>query len=114
MIHRAALEWYAKVGAERIYARQHHLARWVRAQAAGLPGVDLATADDDRQYYGMVSFGVRGLDLKATDAALRERGLWTARVDDRYRVSCHVHVRRRDLESFFGAVRGQIEAQGLG
>ena len=61
----AALQWYRDLGPERIYARQHSLARSVLERAGTLPGVDLQTPDDDSRFFAMVTFGAAGLDVEA-------------------------------------------------
>jgi selenocysteine lyase/cysteine desulfurase len=46
----AGVRFAKSIGAERIYARIHHLARLARQKALAQPGAELFTPDDDRMY----------------------------------------------------------------
>jgi selenocysteine lyase/cysteine desulfurase len=99
----AGLRFLQTLGAPRVYARIHELARYACEQAAARPALELYSGADDVLYGSLISMGFRGKDPAPLWAKLRERRVWIYE-NPRLRLSCHVHTRREDLDLFFEAV----------
>lgn len=100
----AGLRFLKSIGAERIYARIHELARIARNAAAASPHCDLATPEDDRQYGSLVSFQLKGVELQRLMELCAKRRIWISG-GPRVRLSTHIHTRPVDLEFFFETLR---------
>lgn len=100
---RAAFEFQAALGPERIWRRVLHLSQRLHDALAAIPGVRIKTTRDRRMASGMVAFtveGVPGLDLQK---ALWERGPIRTRVIGEYdygfvRLSTHIFNTRDEID----------------
>jgi isopenicillin-N epimerase len=99
-----ALQFIGEVGAERMRARIHYLARYAAERARAIPYLKLLTAVDDSLYGGMVAFEVDRPDYAPLWKKLGERKVWTLR-GQKIRVSSHIHTRQSDLDLLFDTVK---------
>jgi len=100
----AGVRFARSLGEDRIYARIHELARYVRRSAADAGFTTGLTPDDDRLYGALVSFELTGVNLDKFAALCRKRNIWIAR-GPRIRVSTHIHTRRKDIDLLFETLR---------
>jgi selenocysteine lyase/cysteine desulfurase len=101
---KAALDFYLKIGPERIYQRIHELAGRVRDGIQKRPAFRLANASAEPFYAGLVSFEAARGDL---DGVLREcaaRHIRVAGGRDRIRIATHVFTQPTELNALFDAL----------
>jgi isopenicillin-N epimerase len=101
---KAALDFYAAIGPERIYGRIHELAGRVRTHLQGYPQLRLVNASADAFYQGMVSFEPVKGDLKRVVEACAARNIRFSGGSDRMRIATHVFNQSTELNAFFDAV----------
>lgn len=106
---KAALDFFAAIGPERIYARIHELARQVRDRLAGYPQLRLPAASADEFYAGLVSFEPAKGDLKRLADECTARHIRVISSPERFRVATHVFTQPTEVNAFFDAVE-----RGLG
>jgi len=101
---KAALDLFAAIGAERIYARQHELATRVRDRVRRYPQLKVVNASDDPFFGAMVSFEPARGDLKRVAEECAARNVRVAGGADRIRVSTQVFIQPTELSLFFDAL----------
>jgi isopenicillin-N epimerase len=101
---KAALDFYATIGPERIYARIHALAKQVRDHLHELPQLRLANASAEPFYAGLVSFEAVKGDLKPVIEECNRRHIRVAGGPECVRVATHVFTQREELHALFDAV----------
>jgi selenocysteine lyase/cysteine desulfurase len=101
---RAALDFFYRIGPERIYARIHELATRVRERMQQYPQLRLGNASLDPFYAGLVSlFPVKG-NLKPVLEECRKRAIRVQGYPERIRVATHIFTQPGELNTFFEAV----------
>jgi isopenicillin-N epimerase len=101
---KAALDLFAAIGAERIYARQHELATRVRDRVRRYPQLKVVNASDDPFFGAMVSFEPARGDLKRVVEECAARNIRIAGGADRIRISTQVFLQPTELNLFFDAL----------
>jgi selenocysteine lyase/cysteine desulfurase len=101
---KAALDFHRSVGAERVYARVHELARRVRDRIATYPQLRLSNASADTFYGGLVSFEPVEGDLSRVMEELAARNVRVAGSPRRIRVATHIFTQSTELNTLFDAV----------
>jgi selenocysteine lyase/cysteine desulfurase len=99
-----ALRFIEELGATRIYARIHHLARYTYEQATRFSYLKMLTSPDHNLYGGMVAFEVDRPDYAPLWKELGERKVWTLR-GNKIRISTHIHTRKSDIDKFFQTLK---------
>jgi selenocysteine lyase/cysteine desulfurase len=112
---RAALDFFQRIGPERIYARSHQLATRVRDFAAAHPQLHLCNAAPGRdEFFGtLISFEPEPGKLKDLSAPAREcagRNIRIAGGADRFRIATHIFTQPTELNAFFDAVEAGLRA----
>lgn len=100
----AGVRFAKSLGEERIYARIHELAKYVRGKAAEAGFTTELTPDDDRLFGALVSFQLTGVNLDKFADLCKKRNVWISR-GLRMRVSTHIHTRRKDVDLLFETLR---------
>ncbi|MCU0246085.1 MAG: aminotransferase class V-fold PLP-dependent enzyme [Bryobacter sp.] len=100
----AGLKFHEELGGDKIFARTHELARYVRKKAAAVPYLELLTPDDDTLYGALTTVRFQGKDPAPLWAACRKRKIWTM-ISNPLRISTHIHTRREDVDAFFSTLR---------
>jgi isopenicillin-N epimerase len=127
---KAALDFYAALGPERIYARAHELAGQVRGRVANYPQLKIVNASGDQFYGGMVCFEpvIAPTPAAAVAAAAPAAGATPAAVvptapglkkvaeecakrqiriaggEQRMRISTHIFTQPTELNKFYDAL----------
>lgn len=96
----AGLRFARQLGAERIYARIHQLAKASFEMARARPYLEMLTPEDDRMYGGMVTMRFKAKDLAPLWKLCDQKRIWTTKGQP-LRLSTHIHTRRSDLDLFF-------------
>jgi isopenicillin-N epimerase len=96
----AGVRFANAIGADRIFARIHELAKSVRERAARLDYLKMLTPADSRMYGSLVTFQMPGVDKQKFNGLCAKRRIWIVG-GERLRVSCHIHTRRSDLDLLF-------------
>ncbi len=96
----AGMRFARRIGPDRIYARIHALARRTLERARSLPYAEMLTPDDDRLFGAMVTFRLKGDDVRRLWELCRKRRIWTTEKNP-LRISTHIHTRPADLDLFF-------------
>lgn len=99
-----ALRFIEDLGAARIQARIHHLARYAYSRAAAVPYLNVLTSPNHELYGGMVAFEMVGKDYAPLWAKLGQRKVWTLR-GNKIRISSHIHTRKSDIDLFFDTMK---------
>jgi len=99
-----ALRLIEELGAQRIYDRIHHLARYAYERAKQVPYLRLLSSPDHQLYGGMVAFEVDKPDYAPLWAKLAARKIWTLR-GPKIRISSHIHTRSSDIDLFFDTLK---------
>jgi selenocysteine lyase/cysteine desulfurase len=100
----AGLRFGKQLGPERIYARAHHVARYLLKKAQESPHVELLTPDDDRMFGGLVTVRFKTQRLEKFHELLAKRRIWTFRAPQ-VRLSTHIHTRPEDVDLYFETMR---------
>ena len=100
----AALAFIEDLGADRIYARIHHLAQYAYARASKFPYVKLLSSPNHDLYGGMVAFELDRPDYTPLWTKLAARKVWTLR-GPKIRISSHIHTRKSDIDLFFDTLK---------
>jgi selenocysteine lyase/cysteine desulfurase len=101
---KAALDFLATLGPERVYRRIHELASRVRTIVQRHPQLRLTNASADAFYAGMVGFEpVRG-DLKRVLDECAARNIRIVGFPERIRVSTHIFTQPTELNAFADAL----------
>jgi selenocysteine lyase/cysteine desulfurase len=101
---KSALDFYQKIGPERIYKRIHELAGRVRDGLQKRPQFRLANASAEPFFAGLVSFEPTKGDL---DGVLRECAVRQIRVvgsRDRIRIATHIFTQPTEINTLFDAL----------
>jgi isopenicillin-N epimerase len=101
---RAALDFFATIGADRIYARIHQNATMVREIVASHPQLAFNNASKDEFYAGLVSFRNTKGDLAKVAAECGKRNIRIAGGADRMRIATHIFTMPTDINAFADAV----------
>lgn len=99
-----AVRFIGELGADKVRARIHHLARYADKRAREIPYLKVLTAADHTLYGGMVVIEVDRPDYAPLWKKLGERKVWTLR-GQKIRISSHIHTRQSDIDLFFDTVR---------
>ncbi len=100
----AALALIEELGADKIYARIHHLAQYAYARAAKFPYVKMLSSPNPDLYGGMVAFELDRPDYAPLWTKLAARKVWTLR-GPKIRISSHIHTRPSDIDLFFDTLK---------
>jgi isopenicillin-N epimerase len=101
---KAALDFYATIGAERIYARIHQNAGRIHELVASYPQLAFANASRDPYYGGLVSFSnTRGDLAKVADQCAR-RNIRIAGGAARMRIATHIFTQQTEINAFADAL----------
>jgi selenocysteine lyase/cysteine desulfurase len=98
----AGLHFAEEIGAERIFARIHELAKDAYSRARALPYTEMLSPEDDSMYGSLVTFRLHLPDEKLNRLwqLCDERLIWTTE-NRQLRLSTHIHTRPSDLDLFF-------------
>ena len=99
----AAVEFHGVLGVDRIEDRVRHLRTLLLAGLKSLPGVEIASPEDETLSSAMVSFRMDGVDSLALQAHLSRTAKIRTRVIGEYdygwmRLSTHIYNRPSDLD----------------
>lgn len=100
----AGLHFYKQLGADRVLARIHDMARYLRKKAADCPHVDLLTPEDDRMYGSLVTVRFKPENLDKFHDLLKKRRIWVF-TNKQVRLAVHVHTRHQDIDLYFDTMR---------
>jgi selenocysteine lyase/cysteine desulfurase len=101
---KAALDFYLKIGPERIYQRIHELANRVRDGIQKRPQFRLANASAEPFYAGLVSFEPVKGDLERVLQECAARHIRVAGGRDRIRIATHMFTQPTELNALFDAL----------
>jgi selenocysteine lyase/cysteine desulfurase len=104
---KAALDFFAAVGPERIYARGHELATRVRDFVAQQPQLHICNASRDEFFGTLTSFEPAPAGPKDLSGIAREcaaRNIRIAGGGERIRIATHIFTMPTELNTFFDAV----------
>lgn len=102
--YQAALDFFLRIGPEKIFSRLSRLRDLMLEGAKAIPGASLYTPHDPARSAGMVAFSVEGVELKRFEPDFRRAGIRVA-PGRGIRLSAHVHTRPGDIERFFDVLR---------
>jgi isopenicillin-N epimerase len=100
----AGLRFLNSIGAGRIYARIHELAKMARKLASESSHCELLTPGNDGQYGSLIAFRLRGVKPERLMDLCSKRRIWISG-GPRIRLSTHIHTRPSDLDLFFETLR---------
>jgi len=107
---KAALDFFATIGADRIYARIHQNAKRVHDIVASRPQLEFANASKDEYYGGLVSFTNTKGDLKAVLAECDKRAIRVAVPSPRIRIATHIFTQPTEISAFADALDAGLRA----
>jgi len=107
---KAALDFFATIGPERIYARIHQNARRVHDIVASHPELAFNNASKDEFYGGLVSFRNTKGDLAKVAAECGNRKIRVAGGADRMRIATHIFTQPKEIDAFGEAVSAGLHA----
>jgi selenocysteine lyase/cysteine desulfurase len=107
---KAALDFFLRIGPERIYRRIHDLASRVRDRVKNHAQLRLANASADAFFGGLVSFEPVKGDLRQVVAECAARKIRILGGPERIRVATHVFTQPAELDTFFGALDRGLRA----
>jgi isopenicillin-N epimerase len=107
---KAALDFFATIGAERIYARIHQNATKVREIVASHPQLAFNNASKDEFYAGLVSFRNTKGDLAKVVAECGKRNIRIAGGAERMRIATHIFTMPTEINAFGDAVDAGLRA----
>lgn len=100
----AGLRFLKSLGPEHVYARTHHLARYVIQRAKECPHIEVMTPDDDRMFGSLVCLKFKTAKLEKLSKLISDRRIWVA-TSQQLRVSTHIHTRPQDVDLYFETIR---------
>lgn len=96
----AGLRFLRGLGEAAAYQRLQDLARHARTLATQRDYLDIITPADPRFYQAMVTVRFKPEDMTPLMDALKAQQ-FVVLGGRRFRISCHIHTRKRDLDRFF-------------
>lgn len=100
----AGLRFLKQLGPDRVYARTHHVARYLFKKAQECSHVDLLTPDDDRMFGALVTVKFKLDKPERFHELLKQRRIW-ANMGQQVRLSTHIHTRPQDVDTYFETMR---------
>jgi isopenicillin-N epimerase len=107
---KAALDFFATIGADRIYARIRQHSKRVHDIVASHPQLAFANASKDEFYAGLVSFTNTKGDLKNVLAECDKRAIRVAVPAPRIRVATHIFTQPTEINAFADALDAGLRA----
>lgn len=107
---KASLDFFATIGADRIYARIHQNAKKVRDIVAARPQLAFANASADQFYGGLVSFSNTKGDMKNVIAECDKRAIRVAAPAPRVRIATHIFTQPTEINAFADALDAGLRA----
>lgn len=107
---KAALDFFATVGPERIYARIHQNAGRIHEVVASHPELAFANATQDNLYAGLVSFSNTKGDLTKVAQECGKRSIRIAGGGPRMRIATHIFTQKTEINAFADAVSAGLRA----
>jgi selenocysteine lyase/cysteine desulfurase len=107
---KAALDFFATIGADRIYARIHQNATRVHEAVSSHPELAFNNASKDEFYGGLVSFRNTKGDLGKVAAECGKRSIRIAGGADRMRIATHIFTQPTEINAFADALAAGLRA----
>jgi len=107
---KAALDFFATIGADRIYARIRQHSKRVHDVVASHPQLAFANASKDEFYAGLVSFTNTKGDLKNVLAECDKRAIRVAVPAPRIRIATHIFTQPTEINAFADALDAGLRA----
>ena len=107
---KAALDFFATIGSDRIYARIRQHSKRVHDVVASHPQLAFANASKDEFYAGLVSFTNTKGDLKNVLAECDKRAIRVAVPAPRIRVATHIFTQPTEISAFADALDAGLRA----
>jgi selenocysteine lyase/cysteine desulfurase len=107
---KAALDFFATIGPDRIYARIHQNATRVHDAVASHPELAFNNASKDEFYGGLVSFRNTKGDLAKVAAEASKRNIRVAGGADRIRIATHIFTQPTEINAFADALAAGLRA----
>lgn len=107
---KASLDFFANIGADRIYARIRQHGKRVHDLVAARPQLAFANASADQFYAGLVSFTNTKGDLKSVLAECDKRSIRVAVPAPRIRIATHIFTQPTEINAFADALDAGLRA----
>lgn len=109
-----AIEFHKTIGARRMHARLRELTRYWVGLAQDIPGFRLQTFTDTDSFGAISLFSIDNLDMRRLERDLRDNHqvhvkYRTVKYVEGLRVSPHIYMLKRDLDTFVTALRNAVE-----
>jgi isopenicillin-N epimerase len=106
---KAAIDFYNRIGPDRIYARIHQYAKRVHDEVVKHPEFTVINASADAFYGGMVSFAAPQATVKNIFEECARRQIRVSGGADHVRVSTHIFTQPSDIDAFFEAMNAGLK-----